>query len=220
MTDPFDILSRASVRKRRRLLPLFYGPGASLPCASFLNDLETELASGASPDDFVPFSSLPPVFFAVDVELDAVYAAFAAVFAFGAGLEFPLEDRRGFLELDGIAADAALGRRLPDGSVELVLFGARTSGRWASRRFRRTADRLRRVFGDDGSALPGVVPRFVALGPERPGPAQTSAWPRWMVRRDGEAAWLPYAKGGDELSPARCDRKGRPRRGGEYWRFG
>ncbi len=220
MTDPLDILSRANIRKRRRLLPLFFGPAAALPCASLLRTLEAEFAGEAPGAGFVPLSVVPPTFFAVDVELDAVYAAFAAPSALGSGASFPLEDRRGFLELDGIAVDAVLGRRLPDGSAELVLFVARTSGRWASRRFRRIADRLRRVFGDDGAALPGVVPRFVALGPERPGPSQTSSWPRWMARKDGTSFWLSYARDGDELSLTRCDRKGRERRGGEYWRFG
>lgn len=220
MTDPFDILSRANVRKRRRLLPIFFGPAVERPCASLLQALESELAEGEQLPGFVPFSAASPEFFAIDVELDAVYAAFSAPAALGSGAAFPLEDRRGFLELDGIAVDAALGRRLPDGASELVLFAARTSGRWASRRFRRIADRLRRVFGDDGAALPGVVPRFVALGPERPGPSQTAAWPRWMTRKDGTANWLAYGRASDELSPTRCDRKGRERRGGEFWRFG
>lgn len=215
MTEPLEILTRVGVRKRRRLLPLFYGPAVTLPDAAFLKALDGELGEPGSSAPTYPFSIDLPGFFALDVEVDSIYAAFTAI----SEDETPKEDRRGFLEVDGIAVDALLGRRRPGAEVELVLLVSRFSGKWSSRRFRRIVDRLRRVFGEDGRALVGAFPRFVALGPERPSPAQTASWPRWMLRSDGTARWLPYGPAPGERKLLRCDRKGRPRRGGEFWKF-
>lgn len=216
--DPFDLLSRVGLRKRRRLLPFFFGSSVRIPSSEFLRALDGETSMLPDGTPSPSFAVLPPEFFAVDIELDAVFASFSVRGSDPDRME-PVDDRRGFLELDGITLDAALARKLPDGSVDLVLFAAKTSGKWAARRFRRISDRLRRVFGEDGRALGGVQPRFVALGPERPGPAQTTAWPRWMCRADGASRWIEYGKNPQELAIVRCDKKGRPRRVGEYWKL-
>lgn len=218
--DPLDILARIAPRKRRRMLSLFFGSSRIVPSAGFLKTLAAEIPElaadlAAAGDD---------LFYAIDVELDAIYAAFTAVEAEGVAgatdpAAAPVDDRRGMLEMDGMCADAVLGFRAKDGTTSLVLFSAKVSGKWSGRRFRRLSDRLRRVFGEDGSALPGVRPRFAALGPERPGPVQTAAWPGWMRRDDGTAAWMQLDKSKEELRVVRCDRRGRPRRIGEFWRL-
>jgi hypothetical protein len=123
------------------------------------------------------------------------------------------------MEMDGACLDALLAARSRDGSFDLVFFHAKLSGRWAGRSFRRLAGRLRHVFGEDGAALSGVRPRFVAIGPERPGPSMTAAWPAWMRRPDGAAFWLPLSRAKDELRIVRCDKRGRPRRIGEFWKL-
>jgi hypothetical protein len=228
--DPLQLLARIAPRKRRRMLSLFFGSSRVVPSSAFLKTLAVEIpelsaaivAEDIAAEDIAAADD--GLFYAIDVELDAIYAAFTAVDAeghAGAGdpAAAPIDDRRGMMEMDGMCADAVLGIRAEDGTVDLVLFSAKVSGKWSGRRFRRLSDRLRRVFGEDGTALSGVRPHFAALGPERPGPLQTAAWPAWMRRDDGTAAWMQLEKAKEELRVVRCDRRGRPRRIGEFWKL-
>lgn len=212
MNDFLSILARLAPRRRRRVSRAICGPAAESPNPDFLKALASELdAAGFSP-------GAAPVFFAAELELDAVYAAAGAA-GRADSLETIYDDRRGMMEMDGLCLDAVLVYEAPDGVAELVLVYAKLGGKWSGRRFRRLCVRLGRVFGERGDAFPSIRPRFVALGPDRPGPAQTASWPSWMRRGDGASLWLPFGKAADELSVARCDKRGRPRRIGEHWRF-
>jgi len=207
-----EYLSKIEPRRRSRVARVLYGSAALRPSSDFLAALRAELGAGPN-----AVFARDPAFFSPEIELDAVFAAAVASSSDPSARVF--DDRRGMLEMDGIFLDAALAFIEDDGTCDLVLASAKLSGKWSGRRFRRLSDRLRRVFGEDGTAFPSIRPRFVALGPARPGPAQTAAWPAWMRRADGAAHWLPFEKEPDELFIQRCDKWGKPRRIGTFWRF-
>lgn len=169
-----------------------------------------------------------PDFFGLDIELDAICAAFTA----SAEPESKVyEDRRGRLEMDGFKIDAVLAyrRKTASGSVEtppeaptsidLVLLQARNKGKWTARRSKRISERLRRIFGADGNALSGANPHFVALGGEPPESTAMAAWPLWMAGESGVAHWLPLERSQREVSLIRCDRNLQPSPGGAYWKL-
>lgn len=216
MSDFIELLSRIAPRRRVRLARALFGSAALMPSAEFLRRLGGELSAAGSDVDADGVFASDPVFFAPEIELDAVYAAALAASNDSRAV---FDDRRGMLEMDGLSLDLALAYETGNGGHRLVLGYGKLSGKWSGRRFRRLSDRLRRVFGEDGDAFPAVKPCFVALGPERPGPAQTASWPAWMRRPDGASYWLPLDKADDELELLRCDKKGRPRRIGDWWRF-
>jgi hypothetical protein len=208
-----DLLARIQPTKRRRLrMELCGGDTAS---ATLLQNLIAEFAIPAPDRD----AFLAPAFFAADLELDAIYAA-CVVAAAATENRSLFDDSRGLMEMDGSRIDALLAYKDAQGIVNVVLMYAKPNGKWSSRRSRRLVDRLRRIFGDDGKVFAGVRPRFVAFCPTRPGPVQTAQWPAWMKRNDGSAYWLSHSRGKDELKIIRCDKRGRPRRIGEFWKLG
>lgn len=212
MTDFITAMSRLEPRKRRRLAAAFFGVAAARPSDELLRSLSLELSIPAA-----DFSFLEPSFFGLEVELDDVYAAAVASSRIKETTIY--DDKSGMLESDGACLDAVFAYKRNNGTIELVLCFAKLNGKWAGRRFRRLSNRLRRTFGENGDAFRGIVPHFVALSPVRPGVEQTSSWPAWMRRADGRSFWLPFGKDPDEIAIIRCDRKGRPRRIGNYWKL-
>lgn len=225
VTDPLALLARMAPRKRQRLKTLILGPTELIPSPRFLKTIGSELG----------FDAAAPDFFGFDIELDAIFAAFhaAATFSTTAVPESNLfEDRRGHMEMDGLKIDALLAYRRPAGTedysvdskatsmFDLVLIQGRNGGKWTGRRTKRIAERLRRVFGNDGTLLSGAKAHFVAIGGDRPGRTATAAWPLWMRREEGSPAWIPFVRSEGEVSIIRCDRHGRPRRTGEHWKLG
>jgi hypothetical protein len=72
LPDCLDTLARIAPRKRRRLSSLLFGKLGIEASRRFLDDLSAELGSLGVPADNLG------KFFATDIELDAVYAAFRA----------------------------------------------------------------------------------------------------------------------------------------------
>ncbi len=217
--DPLELLARLAPRKRRRLALYALGPAASAPSPGFLAAVCAELG----------WDPRRPDFFGQDIELDAILAAFTVAASPEASV---FEDRSGRMEMDGFKIDAFLAFRAkaasaaesapPDETpaVDVVLIHARNAGKWTARRTKRLSERLRRVFGDDGRALGGARPHFLAVGGERPGLEATVAWPLWMRGRSGAAHWLPFEERPQgEVAVLRCDRHYRPHRGGAYWKL-
>ena len=122
MPDCLDTLARLSPRKRRRLSSLFFGNLGIEASQRFLADLSAELGPLGVPADNLG------TFFAADIELDAVYAAFRAGSRFDDPDAPPIDDRRAVMEMDGACLDAVLAARSRDGSFDLILFHAKLSG--------------------------------------------------------------------------------------------
>jgi hypothetical protein len=225
VTDPLALLARMAPRKRQRLKALILGPTELIPSSRFLDAIAGELG----------FDTSSPDFFGFDIELDAIFAAFNAAVTFSATAvpESNLfEDRRGRMEMDSLKIDALLAYRRPTGTedysvdskaksmFDLILIQGRDGGKWTGRRTKRIAERLRRVFGNDGTLLSGAKAHFVAIGGDRPGRSATAVWPLWMRREEGSPAWIPFVRSEGEVSIIRCDRHGRPRKTGEFWKLG
>jgi len=208
--DSLDILRRIVPRRRTRAALAIFGETLRLPGKEFLDALRNELSLDAAAPDY----------FSLDLELDALCAAFKAASQGGGEGTFPLvDDRRGFLEMDGFRFDAVLAYGGSAGTTELVLILSRAKANWSGRRMRRIINRLKHVFGNDGLGLSGAKPRLVLMSPERPSKDDTSYWPAWTVKADGSANWLPLEIPEGELRIQRCDKRGRRRRVGEYWRL-
>ncbi len=211
MYDPLEILDRLSTRKRRRLYSLLFGNSALRPSQEML----AAIADETSVPDRVPD------FFGLDVEIDALIAAFLGAKTYGDSEAPPIHDRRALLEFDGLAIDAvAAYRGEQEGDpITLVLLEAKASGKWGGRSSRILFARLREAFGEDGTGLPGARPLLITLCPDRPVPAKTAAWAAWMKNEDDSGRWIPYGRKKDEIRIVRCDRRGHPRRIGEYWKL-
>ncbi len=211
MIDPIAVWKNLAQRRRKYFIDEVLGSAAAMPRPEFLAALHAELGLGAA----------QPVHFSFDVELDTLYAAFSAAAADGEVDALPpIDDRRGILEMDGFRFDAALAYRdEPTGPVDLVLLVGRSRVRWDGRRIRKVMSRLRHVFGDDGTAVPGAYPHLVLLSPERPTIQVSSRWPAWTTRPDGSAYWLKMGPAEPELRVVRCDKRGKKRPIGDYWRI-
>lgn len=212
MTDFIEVLSKIAPGKRARLSMRLFEERFRNPSPQFLQALGRELAG-----DGDPYRYESPAFFSIDTELDSIYCA--AVAAAGGDWEGIYKDRGGLPELDGLRLDFVLAYRREGGAVELVIGCAKLSGRWANRRSRRLSDRLKRVFGESGDAFASITPRFVALSPERPGRSRISSWPRWMRRDDDSSYWIAYRRNDEELKVVRCEKSGRSRAFGRYWKL-
>lgn len=212
MMDPIAVLRSLAPCRRTRFLSALYGETVARPGKDFLLALGS--AMGMPCEDFL--------YFGTDVELDTLYAAFALASCTSAEAEgeFPVvDDRRGLLELDGSRFDAVFvypgeGEGAP---LVMVMVLSRMRGKWTGRRIRRIMNRLRYVFGNDGGALPQVRPRLAIMGPEHPGPKELALWPSWVRGADGRIPWMPLDPKDGELRIARCDKRGKARRIGDYW---
>lgn len=95
------------------------------------------------------------------------------------------------------------------GTTRLVLIEAKGDISWGNRQLQSKADRLNKVFGDDGANVSSVIPTFVLTSPNGSKGILLSGWPEWM-RRGGKPLWmeLPWPK--NRRRVIGCDDRGNP----------
>jgi hypothetical protein len=125
-------------------------------------------------------------------------------------LEFPWVAR-------GNQEDIDLVVTFQDGDVDtVVLIEAKGSTSWGNLQMTRKATRLGQIFGETGTAVPGVRPFFVLMSPNPSKGLLKSNWPAWMLD-GGEPRWMPMAMTQNRLAVTQCNEGGTPTQNGEYW---
>lgn len=103
------------------------------------------------------------------------------------------------------------------GNTELILLEAKVESGWNNEQLRSKADRLRRIFGDEGEKHPQITPHFGLMSPHRPQRIDTSSWPAWMSL-GGTPNWLELKTGSRRRRVVRCDSNGRHSATGGHFR--
>ncbi len=93
-------------------------------------------------------------------------------------------------------------------TTHLMLLEAKAATSWTNKQMRSKADRLTRIFGDDGRRYPHVQPHVALLSPRPPQQLRTETWPGWMTP-EGDAIWLPLRVPGGRRTVMRCDARGK-----------
>lgn len=165
----------------------------------------------------------PAVF--TDFHLDWLYAALSL--HAGTWTGEPTADRmfpRGALAASPDDVDLVVAWRTAT-AHRLVLVEAKAYAGFQNEVLQHKARRLGAIFGWSGGAFPDVEPTFLVAAFQPSARIDTSAWPPWMLR---SATWLlteeeplflplPPPEPG-HLQVERCDRDGRPSRGGGFHR--
>lgn len=98
-----------------------------------------------------------------------------------------------------------------------VLIEAKGATGWTNDQMDSKYKRLGKIFGQDGTAVPGVQPLFVLWSPREQRRLNVPHWPTWM--RDGDdVRWMELVMPTEKLmSVTRTDQSGRPDKDGGYW---
>ena len=68
-----------------------------------------------------------------------------------------------------------------EGVYHLILVEAKAYSSWDNDQLKRKAERLGRIFGNDGKQYrPDVIPYFIITSPSKPQKLKTEGWPKWM----------------------------------------
>lgn len=90
----------------------------------------------------------------------------------------------------------------------MVFIEAKAYGAWDSKQLRLKAERLRKIFGDNGRLHPKVHPEFFLISPNPPTKRlRTVGWPEWM-KPCGEPRYLELAVLYPRYKVTRCDETG------------
>ena len=101
--------------------------------------------------------------------------------------------------------------------THLLLVEAKAATGWTNKQTLSKAKRLERIFGTGGTKYPQVKPHFGLMSPRPPQQLESRLWPVWMTRY-GQPIWLELKMPTGRRRVTRCDSKGRPTAGGEFFR--
>lgn len=92
-------------------------------------------------------------------------------------------------------------------ACHLILVEAKGDSAWSDEQMCSKAERLKKVFGDEGTAIAGVFPYYYLSSPEyrKPQRLKTEGWPKWMKQRNGEPYWFRLNFPDDRYSVTRSD---------------
>ena len=192
-------------RKERFFL---VGEALGNPAFRLSSDFRTRLGAVfglAIPDDALV---------AMDYHLDWIYASL--VLAAGDGESAVLSNDEHLVS--GNPEDVDLLVAFGDeGTIQLLLLEAKAETGWTNKQTLSKAERLRRIFGDDGGRFASVKPHFGLLSPRPPGRLESRRWPAWMAR-GGAPVWLELPVPGGRRRVTRCDASGRASATGGFFR--
>ena len=100
----------------------------------------------------------------------------------------------------------------------IVLIEAKLYARWSNSRMASKANRLKRIFGEEGNDWKGVVPHFMLVSPH-PKPKNLKVdWPYWMLN-NGEINWIELKVTENLQKVIRCNENGKPDKNGKCWKL-
>ncbi len=147
-------------------------------------------------------------FVAMDYHLNWVYASLYLANK-GAGLDKVVETRKAFPNpeeiIKGNQEDIDLLISYPgDDGCHLLFLEAKGDSGFNNDQFDSKADRLRKIFGEDGCKWAGVKPHFALISPKEPQRLKYDNWPEWM-RCKGKPNWLKLPWPGGLVQVSRWD---------------
>jgi hypothetical protein len=153
-------------------------------------------------------------FVAMDYHLDWLYASL--YLHRNGGLTGPhLNDQR---LIRAQQEDIDLIVAFQDGDTHhIVLLEAKGATGWTNKQLKSKANRLREMFGEDGSLNPGIVPHFVIASPRESRRLDVTGWPRWTAS-GGRVPWITLPMRDDLQKVSRCRLDGTIDDYGDHWR--
>jgi hypothetical protein len=157
----------------------------------------------------IPLASLV----AMDYHLNWIHAAI--LFAASDGSAVIAHDLE--TQIAGNQEDVDLLIAYDDHDVtQIVLVEAKGATSWTNKQLRSKAERLKPIFGDDGSLRPFVRPYFVIASPRRPKQLDDRSWPKWMKE---PLHWIELKMPHDTQRITRCDTAGSVTAIGTFWKI-
>ena len=101
--------------------------------------------------------------------------------------------------------------------THMVLIEAKAYLGWNNTQLNGKAEKLREIFGDEGTCWRAVTPHFVLMTAKRSKQISTQSWPKWMTKRD-QPVWLDY-KLPRRRKITRCTANGNPSKNGRHLRL-
>ena len=106
-----------------------------------------------------------------------------------------------------------------DRGYHIVLLEAKGATGWTNDQMGSKADRLKRIFGNEGNRYPGVVPHYCLASPRPPQQLKAGEWPPWMRKYDGSYFWLELDFPRERNTVTRCDADGKSSKQGQHFRI-
>ena len=101
----------------------------------------------------------------------------------------------------------------------IVLVEAKGATGWTNRQMHSKADRLKQIFGSEGTRYPRVRPHICLMSPRPPRQLEASEWPGWMSWHDGSYIWLKLDFPKARKMVTRCDADGNRSANGNHFRI-
>lgn len=201
-----DNLRRLNRKERFYLLGRALGnPGFSLG--------ETYRASLCDTLDLEPGSVPKDSLVAMDYHLDCLYAALVLSRSYE-----PLYQNTA-QNLKGTQQDIDLLVAWQTGDAKhIVMIEAKGVMSFSNRQLKSKMSRLKAIFGDNGTAWPGVTPHFLIASPKESKHIITDGWPSWTTP-GGRPRWLELPLPADLIWATRCDNGGLITRSGTHWKI-
>lgn len=102
--------------------------------------------------------------------------------------------------------------------THLILIEAKATTGWTNEQLLSKANRLAKIFGENGDKWDKVVPHFVITSPKQPSKIHCDKWPMWM-KVSNEIAWIKLEVPANLQSVTRCDSEGNISSDGKYWKI-
>ena len=153
-------------------------------------------------------------FVAMDYHLDWLYASLHLHRHGGGPGPHPNADRLVRAQQEDVDLLIAFEDR---GVGRIVLLEAKGATGWSNKQMSSKAERLRGIFGEQGTNWPGVVPHFAILSPRPSQRLAPTTWPAWMLPA-GRIPWIEMRMGERLNRPTRCTAEGVVSETGQYWK--
>ena len=184
MDDLIDILESFNRKERFFLISHALNGPQGKPVFTLSGDFRQELEDKV--EICIPVKD---VFVAMDYHLDWVAASCALNDAGKDSGKLPNEYENRSTVINGNQEDIDLLVAYSLGKLHHLIFvEAKAYSKWDNKQLRSKANRLREIFGDDGTNYRGVKPYFCLMGPEKPN-LKWDSFPKWM-KPDGTPKWL------------------------------
>jgi len=204
MNDFIEYLRRFNSKERFYLVGHLLGNSEFLLASDSVDQISGEL------DISIPKGA----FAAMDFHLDWLYASLYKAFAGDQSEVIPNQGKNIAGQQEDIDYLIAFEE---GGAYSVILIEAKAKSGWSVSQLDSKANRLSKIFGDDGKDWRNLRPYFMLISPKRPKNIDASGWPSWM-RPDSQPTWIELPVPDNLLKVTRCDENGKPQQAGGHWK--